>query len=97
MKYNPLPFVVSFLILISCTKKETQENISCQVLSINVESDRLRTEEPALPNFRYVKLETKEECLSENLRNIIFCPIERSEASFFLTEKREDSSLHSLK
>ncbi|WP_106831900.1 6-bladed beta-propeller [Parabacteroides pacaensis] len=70
MKYNPLPFVVSFLILISCTKKETQENIPCQVLSINVESDKLRTEEPALPNFRYVKLETKEECLLEDVIKI---------------------------
>lgn len=65
-------FIFTILsILYSCGKKQDIKNTGTSVLSINTEDKSTITDKPILTNIRFVKLETKEECLLEDINKVI--------------------------
>lgn len=73
MKHIFFYFITFMLILSSCNKKKIiEEEITTPILSINVNETNLQTDKPALPNLRYIKLETKDECLLEDASKVIY-------------------------
>lgn len=55
----------------SCIDKKESKSIDDLIVSINAKDDAIITESPVFTKMRYVKLETKEECLLENVTKVI--------------------------
>lgn len=71
MKYSFLSLTIFILILTSCNNKSNISSTTHQALSISTDNCILETEKPALSKLRYIKLETKEECLLEDVSKVI--------------------------
>lgn len=71
MKYHFILFIVFLYTFFSCSEKKESERIPCKVLSINIGSNVLQTEQPAFSKLRYIKLETRTECLLEDVTKVI--------------------------
>lgn len=71
MKYHFILFIAFLYAFFSCSEKKETERIPCKVLSINIGNNVLQTEQPAFSKLRYVKLETRTECLLEDVIKVI--------------------------
>lgn len=71
MRIFVLSLTLILLILTSCNKKSNISDKNQQALSINTENCVLQTEKPALSKLRYIKLETKQECLLEDVTKVV--------------------------
>ena len=58
-------------ILTSCIEKKTSKNIDDLIVSIDTQNDAIITDDPVFTKMRYVKLETKEDCLFENVTKVV--------------------------
>ena len=59
------------LFLGSCINQKEVGNLEGTILSINTDDKSIITDSPALTNIRFVKLETKDECLLEDVNKVI--------------------------
>lgn len=71
MRYFFLSLTIFILTLTSCNKKTNISYRNHQVLSISSSNCIFDFENPALSKLRYIKLETKEECLLEDVSKVI--------------------------
>lgn len=68
---KPHLFICFLFFLLSCNKKDT-ENVSIgQILTIDTEQESLKTDKPALTNISFVKLETTDSCLLEDVTKVV--------------------------
>lgn len=72
MKYCHILTFSIVLTLCSCDKKQEVKNIEAPVLSIKTEDKTIITDQAILKDVRYIKLETKEDCLLEDIHKVIY-------------------------
>jgi len=71
MKQMYLYIFILFLISNSCIDKKGVKKIDVPIISIDTKDNNIISDSPALTNIHYVKLETKDECLLEDITKVI--------------------------